>query len=615
MLVQELYRIQNRLGWLPDGKLRALAERCRVPLYRLEEISSFFPHFRRQPPPELEIKVCRDMSCHLFGAGKVLEQLRKYAADRKLDATKVHLEGCSCLGRCDRAPVMMAEITRHGGNGDGSGHSGHIFTAQNPAGAVSVLEQFLAGKTPPDQPDASFPPHAKTPWEIDPYAGQPPEKLYEAVRWYLNAAAESPTATQAAEADRAAEVLRALETAGLLGMGGAGGRTYKKWQEVREAGVTPKYVVCNGDESEPGTFKDREILLRAPHLVVEGVILGGLVVGAERGIIYIRHEFHEQIHAVEQAIKWAEQLEVCGPNILATGRSFKVEVFTSPGGYICGEQTALIEAIEDKRAEPRNRPPELQTYGLFDKTTLLNNVETLAWVPSILLRTKDDKRGQWFASQGVGGCKGRRFFSISGSLKRPGAYEVPIGITLRELIYDYAGGTIDDRPIKALALSGPSGGLLPQHVPMESLGRRFAEKLQLKPGSKFDLLDMKLDIPISRDMGVMLGGGMVVYAEGCDIVDEALACLEFYRNESCGKCVPCRLGSQKLVEMATDLKAGKIDAATIPTMQTTVQQLAETMRLTAICGLGTVAPNPMTTLLTHYSDDVKRTIKAGAKTK
>ena len=200
-------------------------------------------------------------------------------------------------------------------------------------------------------------------------------------------------------------------------------------------------------------------------------------------------------------------------------------------------------------------------------------------------------------------------------LEAPGAYEVPIGITLRELIYDYCGGTIDDRPIKALALSGPSGGLLPQHVPMENLGRRFAEKMQLKPGSKFDLLDMKFDIPISREMGVMLGGGMVVYAEGCDIVDEALSCLEFYRNESCGKCVPCRLGSQKLVEMATDLKAGKIDAATLPTLQTTVQQLAETMRLTAICGLGTVAPNPMTTLLTHYGDDVKRTIKAGTKTK
>ncbi len=236
MLVQELYRIQNRLGWLPDGELRALAERCRVPLYRLEEVSSFFPHFRRQPPPELEIKVCRDMSCHLFGAGKVLEQLRKYAADRKLDATKVHLEGCSCLGRCDRAPVMMAEVTRHGGNGNGSGHSGHVFTAQNPASAVSVLEQFLAGKTPPDQPDASFPQHAKTQWEIDPYAGQPPEKLYEAVRWYLNASAESPNATQAAEADRAAEVLAPWKPPACWAWGAPAGEPTKNGKRCAKPG-------------------------------------------------------------------------------------------------------------------------------------------------------------------------------------------------------------------------------------------------------------------------------------------------------------------------------------------------------------------------------------------
>src|SRR5262249_28254035 len=157
MLVQELYRIQNRLGWLPDAELRALAERCRVPLYRLEEVSSFFPHFRRQPPPELEIKVCRDMSCHLFGAPKVIEQLRQYGSDWKLGAPKVPIEGCSCLGRCDRAPVMMAEITKHGDNGHSSGHAAHVYTAQNPASAVKILEQFVAGQTPQDQPDASFP--------------------------------------------------------------------------------------------------------------------------------------------------------------------------------------------------------------------------------------------------------------------------------------------------------------------------------------------------------------------------------------------------------------------------------------------------------------------------
>ena len=541
---------------------------------------------------------------------------------------------------------MLVEINHHAAHHDSatnghhatnrsaaaSHHSDHgelVYCNQTANSATEIIEKILHGHPPPSQPDSSFPRHAAKPWEIDVYADQPAESRYQAVRWYLSQRDESSGATAGLsssgpgasgsasasidEPTRAKQVLAALETAGLLGMGGAGGRTYKKWQEVRDAKVKPKYVVCNGDESEPGTFKDREILLRTPYLVVEGVIMGGLVVGAERGIIYIRHEFHEQIAAVRRAIEEAEQLEICGPNILGTGRSFKVEVFVSPGGYICGEQTALIEAIEDKRAEPRNRPPELQTNGLFDKPTLLNNVETLAWVPAILLRSgpvkskageTSDQRGGWYAAAGAPGYKGRRFFSISGDLNRPGAYEVPIGITLRELINDYCGGTLGNRPIKALALSGPSGGLLPQVLPMESLGRRFAEKAGLKPGDKFDLLDTKLDIATARDMNVMLGGGMVVYAEGANILDEALSCLSFFRNESCGKCVPCRIGSQKLVEMAADLKAGRLDSASIPAMQTTVAQLADTMKLTAICGLGTVASNPMTTLLTHFKSDL-----------
>ena len=249
---------------------------------------------------------------------------------------------------------------------------GTYYTAQNPASAVKILEQLAAGKTPQDQPDASFPQHAKTPWEIDPYAGKPPEQLYAAVRWYLNASAESPTATAATEAERAAEVLEALETAGLLGMGGAGGRTYKKWQEVREARVTPKYVVCNGDESEPGTFKDREILLRAPHLVVEGVIMGGLVVGAERGIIYIRHEFHEQIHAVRASHQMGRATGSVRPEHFGDRPQLQSRSVHQPRRlHLRRANGALIEAIEDKRAEPRNRPPELQTNGLFDKPTLV----------------------------------------------------------------------------------------------------------------------------------------------------------------------------------------------------------------------------------------------------
>ncbi len=233
----------------------------------------------------------------------------------------------------------------------------------------------------------------------------------------------------------AAEVLKALETANLLGMGGAGGRSWMKWGDVQAAEGTIKYVVCNGDESEPGTFKDRELLLRAPHLVIEGMMIGAFVAGASKGYVYIRHEYDEQIAAVRKAIQDARTAGVLGEHLYGTDFSFDLEAFVSPGGYICGEQSALIEAMEDKRAEPRNRPPELQTNGLWDKPTLLNNVETFAWVPAILVK----EFGKWYAGSGVNRCKGRRLFSLSGDVVKPGVYEVANGTPLRDLI-KMAGG-------------------------------------------------------------------------------------------------------------------------------------------------------------------------------
>jgi NADH:ubiquinone oxidoreductase subunit F (NADH-binding) len=377
-----------------------------------------------------------------------------------------------------------------------------------------------------------------------------------------------------------------------------------------------KYVVCNGDESEPGTFKDREILLHAPHLVVEAVILAGLILKAQRGYIYIRHEFEEQIESVRAEIRRAEELGVCGQNIfVGTGqpnRSFSVEVFVSPGGYICGEQTALIEAMENKRAEPRNRPPELQTNGLWDCPTLLNNVETFAWVPTIVLRGN----GKWFAGRGVSPgreLKGRRFFSISGDVTRPGPYEVPIGIRLRDLIDQYAGGMIAGEPVKAVALSGPSGGFLPRQIPIEFLNSRWVARNLPPETTHFDCLDIELDIQVTRDMGVMLGAGIVIFGDSTDMVAAALSATRFYRNESCGKCVPCRIGSQKLVELLTVVSERKYSMADIyGDSETTcgrkqlIDELAETMKLTSICGLGTVASNPITSLLNYFREDVIR---------
>jgi NADH:ubiquinone oxidoreductase subunit F (NADH-binding) len=293
---------------------------------------------------------------------------------------------------------------------------------------------------------------------------------------------------------------------------------------------------------------------------------------------------------------------------LHSGVSFPVEVFISPGGYICGEQTALIEAIEDKRAEPRNRPPELQTNGLWDMPTLLNNVETFAWVPAIVLVDE----GKWYADQGAGKpFSGARFFSVSGDVSRPGVYEVPIGITLGKLIDEYAGGVREGRPLKAVALSGASGGFLPAALPLSALPAAIKERIP-NDNNTVDVRDLELDMALFRKWNLMLGAGIVIYAEGTDMLPQALSCLQFYQRESCGKCVPCRIGSTKLVELATKLSRGDMQSDELQSMTQsdgTISELVQVMRQTAICGLGTVAANPLTSLTTFFPEDVRRYLK------
>jgi NADH:ubiquinone oxidoreductase subunit F (NADH-binding) len=338
--------------------------------------------------------------------------------------------------------------------------------------------------------------------------------------------------------------------------------------------------------------------------VLEGLILAGLLLRATRGFIYVRHEYEEQIEALRREIEWARDRGFCGENLLGTNRSFPVEVFVSPGGYICGEQTALVEAIEDRRAEPRNRPPELQTNGLWNMPTLLNNVETIAWVPSIMIRD-----GAWYASHGASGSyRGARFFSVSGDVSRPGVYEVPIGIRLGTLIDEYCGGVRRGERLKAVALSGPSGGFLPARLPRAALPSHVAATLPAGD-SEFDIRNLELDLPSFRKWNMMLGAGIVVYGESADMLRQTVACQEFFRDESCGKCVPCRIGSRRLAEIGAALEAGELaaeDLRAIGTPGGAISELAQTMRQTAICGLGTVAANPLTSFLTHFPSETRR---------
>jgi NADH:ubiquinone oxidoreductase subunit F (NADH-binding) len=418
-------------------------------------------------------------------------------------------------------------------------------------------------------------------------------------------------------------VLKELDDAKLRGMGGAGIPHAQKIRDVRDAVRRARrrnmddraFIVVNGDESEPGTFKDREILLRLPHVVIEGVLIAGILSDATQGFIYIRHEYEEQIEACRAEIARAEQLGLCGPNAFLLGRPFPLSVFVSPGGYICGEQSALIEAMSDRRGEPRNLPPKLETNGLEDMPTLVSNVETYSWIPYITLRS-----GKTYAGLGVNGWSGRRLFSISGDVKRPGVYEVPMGMTLRELVYgeNYCQGIIGDKKLKGFAPSGPSGGFLPavltdraglprDHV-NNAAWKALTERRGLDSNSpSLQVVDLELELDLFRALSPTqaLGAGLVVYAEGRDMAEQAVNSLEFYRNESCGKCVPCRLGSQKFAALGAHLLLGNITAERwekeiVPL----VGDMSQVLELASICGLGRSVPVPIRTVANFFKDDL-----------
>ena len=625
MLLSHLRSIQEHFGYLPADEIDDLSARLKVPLHRLHEVISFFPHFRLAPPADVAVRVCRDQACHLRGADSDLQALEGVA--RELGGgERVTVEGVSCLGRCDRAPAVLLELRRKGMRDDVRVVT-HKTIHECAQRVREVARAHLDGAPVPADTVDRHP----LGWRIDPYkpdsldespgdgriAGLRSSERYSAVREFATAIQQAKDAASTKAARQG--LIENLKISDLRGMGGAGRPAFSKWGEVCEEAErsTASFVICNGDESEPSTFKDREILLRAPHLVIEGMVLGALLVGATRGYVYIRHEYFEQVHAVETEIERARELGVVGANVLGTGQSFELEVFESPGGYICGEQSALIEAIEEHRAEPRNRPPVIEVNGLFNKPTLLNNVETFAWVPAIMLnggawyRDSGVAEGAWYVSrrdpagnrdQWPRG-RGSRFFSICGDVAKPGVFEVPVGTTIGELIA-MAGGMRDGLELLAFAPSGPSGGLLPavltpNDLPVKRRGRFPAGR------SEISLLELPLDKAEFDHLGLMLGAGLLVVARQpggtaeSQVLDIALNATRFFRNESCGKCVPCRVGSQKLVQIGERLMQGPADPATKAELFDLVRALQQTMEQTSICGLGTSASKPLASLYEH----------------
>ena len=350
-------------------------------------------------------------------------------------------------------------------------------------------------------------------------------------------------------------------------MGGAGFPTGSKWALVAEQPATPRYVICNADESEPGTFKDRQILAEQPHLVLEGLLLGMVVVGAEQGWVFIRHEYGPEEAVVRAEIEALRAEGLLGDDVLGSGRHLSVEVFTSPGGYILGEESALIECMEGHRGEPRNKPPFPGTHGLWGRPTLMNSVETLADVPVIV-----ERGASWWRDQGTAGSTGLKFFAVSGHVARPGVYCVPMGSTVGSLL-ETAGGMADGAVLAAVQPGGASSNFLGP-----------------------DRLDVRLDFGTLAEAGSMLGSGaLVVMAEGTDLLAAATNVLRFFRDESCGKCVPCRVGSTKAhTLLAQALAAGEgVDES----LRARLLDLEVVLRRTSICGLGQVALGPVVSVL------------------
>jgi formate dehydrogenase beta subunit len=531
-LIPALNAIQERLGWLPRAELEALARDVRRPLYEIEGLISFYPHFRTDPRSKVALHVCHDLSCWLQGADQRIAALReRYGADPEVELTEV-----SCLGRCDIAPAVAVN-ERPAAIGDAGGLIEAAGGVQaNGSHQETALRSYAGG----------------APWPNDPYAAG--QDRYQVLRRVLSGQLDP------------AQVIAVLAESGLRGMGGAGFPAGRKWELVAAQAARPKYAICNADESEPGTFKDRQILAEQPHLVLEGLLLGMVATGAEEGWVFIRHEYGPEEAVLRRELESLRAAGLIGPEVAGTGRRLSVEVFTSPGGYILGEESALIECMEGHRGEPRNKPPFPGVYGLWGKPTLMNSVETFAHVPVII-----DRGADWWQRQGTGGYRGLKFFAVSGHVERPGVYCVPMGSTARQLL-ELAGGVSGGRALGAIQPGGASSNFLGP-----------------------DGLDVPLDFDTLAQAGSMLGSGaLVVMAEGTDLLAAATNVLRFFRDESCGKCVPCRVGSAKAHAILTGLLAaggGPDDVGE------RIVQLEETMRKTSICGLGQVALGPVLSVL------------------
>ena len=516
LLIEYLHLIQDREGCLWEGHLQALAEELRMPMAQVYEVATFYAHFDvvgagEERPPKVTVRVCDSLSCALAGGGELISALEK------AQLPGVRVLRAPCIGSCHTAPA--AEV-------------GHRHVDHATAAAIAELAQ--RGEVHPQIPD------------------------YQTFEAYAEAGGYRVLRACLSGARRVEDVIAALSDGGLRGLGGAGFPTGRKWALVRGERA-PRLMAVNGDEGEPGTFKDRVYLETEPHKFLEGMAIAAWAVEAEQVFLYIRDEYPAVLKILKAELP---KLEAAG--LLA---HTKVYVRRGAGAYICGEESAMIESIEGKRGYPRHRPPYVAQVGLFGRPTLVNNVETLYWVPAIL-----EKGAAWFAGQGKNGARGVRSYSVSGRVKTPGVVVTAAGSTARELI-ELCGGMAEGHHFKGYLPGGASGGILPAYM-----------------------ADIPLDFGQLEKHGCFVGShAVVILSHKDDMKAVALNLLRFFADESCGQCTPCRNGTEKAVQLL----------GTTRWNEELLADLSQVMADASICGLGQAAPNPIKCVFRYFPEDLR----------
>jgi NADH:ubiquinone oxidoreductase subunit F (NADH-binding)/NADH:ubiquinone oxidoreductase subunit E len=516
LLIEYLHLIQDKEGCLPEGHLQALAEELKIPMAEVYEVATFYAHFDvvadgEPRPPAVTVRVCDSLSCMLGGAEDLLATLQA----EKLPGVRV--VRAPCIGSCHTAPA--AEV--------GHRHVDH-------ATAAKVLQIAVRGEVHPHMP------------------------AYQGFDAYVKAGGYAVLRSCLSGARKVDDVIAALSDGGLRGLGGAGFPTGRKWSLVR-AEKGPRLMAVNGDEGEPGTFKDRIYLESEPHKFLEGMLIAAWAVEAEQVFIYMRDEYPAVLKILKAEIP---KLEAAG-----LAKHTKIHVRRGAGAYICGEESAMIESIEGKRGLPRHRPPYVAQVGVFGRPTLVNNIETLYWVPAIV-----EKGAAWFASQGKNGAKGLRSYSVSGRVKKPGVVLTAAGATCKDLIA-LTGGMADGHHFKGYLPGGASGGILPAYM-----------------------ADIPLDFGQLEKHGCFVGShAVVILSDKDDTKAVALNLMRFFEDESCGQCTPCRNGTEKAVKL---MSAGQWDPELLA-------DLSQVMADASICGLGQAAPNPVKCVFKYFPEDLR----------